>query len=280
MRASPISLEPSRLLRREFVEDLSRHDPVLTRFAVLMILLMVPTLMAMSVDVRTYNGVNVWLKPFKFELSLAAFALTLTFFAAYVDERFRAGRTYRIWVAVIPFLTIFNLGYIIFRAARAEPSHFNRASELAEALYAAMGIVAVVQISLAIVLGVFILRSHERALAPALRLSIGLGLIAGAVLTIVVGGYTGAQAGHWVGGIQDDVHGVPFFGWSRTGGDLRVSHFIGMHAMQGLPLIGLLGMRFEGQRGRLVVWFGLLIWIALTLATLFQAIAGRPLFPL
>lgn len=280
MTALPVSAGSRRLLPASLAGDLARHDSVLTRFAVLMILLMVPTLMAMSGDVRTYNGVNVWVKPFKFELSLAVYALTLTFFAAYIDDRFRAGRTYKIWVAIVPFITIFNQGYIIFRAARAEASHFNRETELAEALYAAMGIGAVVQIGLAILFGILILRSHERAIAPALRLSIALGLIAGAVTTIIFGGYAGAQESHWVGGVQDDAHGIPLFGWSRTGGDLRIAHFIGMHAMQGLPLVGLAAARLSEPRGKLLVWAALVLWVAITAATFLQAVAGKPLFPL
>jgi hypothetical protein len=59
MTARPISAAPRRLLPAGLLQDLARHEPVLVRFAVLMLLLMVPTLAALSFDTRTYNGVNV-----------------------------------------------------------------------------------------------------------------------------------------------------------------------------------------------------------------------------
>ncbi len=73
----------------------------------------------------------------------------------------------------------------------------------------------------------------------------------------------------------------PLLGWSTTGGDLRVPHFFGLHAMQVLPLAGWL-LRLErtrrraSQRQRLgLVWTAGLGYLGLVLLLAWQALRGQ-----
>jgi hypothetical protein len=259
-------------------EEWRRREPTLATFALLMTAAMAPTLIAMAIDGRTFNSINVWIKPLKFESSLAIFYATLAWFWGYLDAELRTRKSVRVAVLLICGTGLFEVGYITFRAALAEASHFNNSTRLTEALYGLMGVAILIQVSLAAWAGRLILRSREGDISPTVRLAIGLGLIGGNFLGAITGAYMSAQTGHWVGGVANDATGVFFFGWSRTGGDLRVAHFVGLHAMQGIPIIGYLVRSLPA--GRTIVWASLAIWTAATVFFFIQALLARSVLPL
>ena len=98
------------------------------------------------------------------------------------------------------------------------------------------------------------------------------------------GGYLGGANAHWVGGDATDAGGLPLVNWSRTGGDLRVAHFFGMHAMQVIPLLGagLISLTNAGKlsdtQGRLILISASVVFAAFCTATFVQALNGSPLF--
>jgi len=259
-------------------DDLRLRQPVLAAFTFLMLAVMAPTLLAMALDARTFNGVNVWIKPFKFELSTAVHMATLALFWPYLDSRFRQGRVLRAAAWIIAAIFVFEVGYIAYRASLAEASHFNDTTPTAALLYAAMGVAIVVVMAITVWIGVQLLRSQEGGISPTLRLSIGLGLILGTLLGTASGVAMSQHYSHWVGGTASDAGGLPLFGWSRAGGDLRVAHFVGLHAMQGLPFIGWLTQR--SSSGRVWVIAAALVWVGLSAAVFIQAWQGKPFLPL
>jgi len=176
-------------VREDWYGALHRREPVLAALAFLMLAAIAPTLLAMAFDERTFNGINVWIKPFKFELSSALHLATLALFWPYMDARFRRGRGMRAAVWVVAAVFVFEVGYIAYRASLAEASHFNNSTPQAIFLYAAMGIAIGLVMAITLWVGIQILRSREGDISPTLRLAIGVGLILESVLASVSGGW-------------------------------------------------------------------------------------------
>jgi hypothetical protein len=79
--------------------------------------------------------------------------------------------------------------------------------------------------------------------------------------------------------VEDGSSRLPLVGWSTSGGDLRVAHFTGLHALQVLPLLvfGLRRARRHGAGQRLgLVWTGALGYLGLIALTTWQALRGQP----
>jgi hypothetical protein len=81
--------------------------------------------------------------------------------------------------------------------------------------------------------------------------------------------------------VADGGPGLPLFGWSTTGGDLRVGHFVGMHALQVLPLLAAALLAVPGRalpgRARLhLVRLAGAGYLALLALLTWQALRGQP----
>jgi len=179
------------------------------------------------------------------------------------------------------FANISEVIYISLQAARGQASHFNQTSPLALALYGLMGLGAVLIVVGSGVFGYGIWRSPAPAGSPNLRRGAALGLMLGSGATFLIAGYLSQHpGGHLVGGPPTDAFGLPFLGWATRGGDLRVPHFFATHAMQVLPLAGLLVDR-AGVTGRGWLMPGLAIgYFAFVLGLFIEALLGVPFLAL
>src|SRR3712207_8251223 len=80
--------------------------------------------------------------------------------------------------------------------------------------------------------------------------------------------------GHAVG-VPDGGPGLPLVGWSTTGGDLRIAHFVGMHALQALPLLAavlIAVQRFDERTRVSLVRVAGAAWTGLTVLLTAQAL--------
>jgi hypothetical protein len=240
----------------------------------------VATLALEQLDTRTFNGVSVWVKPWKFQVSLAVHLMTLALVAALVAPTPKLTRQLR-WMSVVAVVaSLFEIAYISWRASRGEASHFNVGTPLAGAMYSLMGIGAVSLTLCAGWLGWRVLRDPKPTLSRVVQHGVGWGLIIGCVLGTLSGAYVSAQTGHWVGGTLSDANTLPIVKWSLDGGDLRVAHFFGLHAMQILPFAAWALHRTvaSGANALRAWWVLAVVYAGWTGFTFWQAVSGRPLF--
>jgi hypothetical protein len=256
-------------------DALRRREPGLTTFGLACGVLGLAAFAAAALDSRSFGGVRVWLKPAKFFVSITVFALSWAWFAGLVRAQHQGSRSMRIARRTLVATAAFELVYITLQAARAQASHFNTGDPLHAILYALMGLAAVALIGTTLPLAWAVARHPAPDADPDLRRAVVVGLLLTFVLGGLLGGYMSAQAGHAVG--AEGGHAA-IVGWNRSGGDLRVAHFLGLHAEQVLPAIALAGTAFGARRPRLLLWLATAAWTAATLLAFAQALAGRP-FP-
>ncbi|MEM7000748.1 MAG: hypothetical protein AAF529_08175 [Pseudomonadota bacterium] len=236
---------------------------------------MVLCLLLAALDDRTLNGVSVWSKPFKFSLSLVAYFGTLTWFVRFLTPQTLQSVSGRalVWIPVV--MAGFEMAYMTTMAAMAQPSHFNVSTPFHALMYSLMGFGAV---SIVLVLGwMAALIARQNGVSNPLVLAVVLGLGLTLLLGGGFGGYLGGAGSHWVQAPATDVDGLALFNWSREGGDLRVAHFFGMHAMQALPIFALLLPVRWPQHMKIAMVIGFAAaYSAFTTVTFVQAVQGQP----
>ncbi len=228
-------------------------------------------------DSRLFHGVPIWAKPIKFSLSLAIHFFTLAILAQQLDVKRRSGILLTVFGYAAVASMLFEQIYISIQAGRGRASHFNFETGFEVAMYSAMGVAAVFLVLISFILGIMIWR-HGRPKGSSQGLYLGtiIGLIAGSILTLVLAGYMSSGTSHLVGEASSDANGLPLLGWSRSAGDLRISHFLATHLMQILPLIGWFCDRNKRRSSR-IVWTSSLVLILACLGLFALALAGTPL---
>lgn len=270
------------------LRDAWRGSAALTVVAALMCVLLAVCVTGLMVDDRTLLGQPVWLKPAKFAVSFVIYSLTL----AWLIARLRRGRRVaQATAAVIAAMSVLEVGIIALQAARGRSSHFNSSTPLDELLWRSMGGVIMVLWVGTVIITILLWRGSDTE--PAVTWSARLGLVilllgmleAGlmlmptkAQLELDEHGVDTLLGAHSVG-VPDGGPGMALTGWSTTGGDLRIGHFVGIHSVQATLLFAMLLGRFVGdvhRRTRLVFVFAAAYTGLLALVT-WQALRGQPL---
>lgn len=255
---------------------LDRRQPLLARFGLVLLALAILTAVLQFVDPRLIDDQPVWAKPTRFFLSIGVFALTAAWFVGDVRQPERDGRLLRATAWALVVSGSYETLYIAYRAALGEASHFNFDTPWTTLGYALMGVGAVVLVGTTLPIAWRIWRTPRVGLAPHYRLAVVLGLVLTFVLGGGLGGYMSSTGAHDVGARGG---ALAMTGWNRTGGDLRVAHFLGLHAEQIVPLAALAigALLPRGRRVAVIAVAGLLA--ATTILVFIQALGGRPFLP-
>jgi hypothetical protein len=258
-----------------------------------MLLTLAATMAGLLLDPRIIPGAPAWLKPAKFAVSISIYCFTLLWLLTFVRGR-------PLLVRLVAWATAVALGMemviIAAQVVRGTTSHFNVATPLDGALWDAMAFFVVLAWAANLLTAVLLLvqRMPDPAFAWSLRLGVLISFVGMSVAFLMTtetpeqaqaaeaaGIDAPIQGTHSVG-VEDGRPGLPLTGWSTTGGDLRVPHFIGPHGLQALPLIGFLLTGFgpswlrQGHR-KALVWTIALSYLGLVALLTWQALRGQPL---
>ncbi len=259
-------------------------------------LLLLLALVGVIIDPTRVLSEPAWLKPAKFALSISIYSLTFIWLLSFVR---RAPRTVAVlsWITAVMF--VIEIGIIFYQASQGVRSHFNNTTPLDALLFSTMGAAIFTLWAASAVAAGLIIREPipgHPAFVTALRLGLVLAVIGsglGALMTIPTAEQRVAMAAtgtatQFIGahsvGVEDGGPGLPVVGWSTTGGDLRAGHFVGLHAMQIIPLLGFLIVRAGRQERRWtdrqqagLVWSVSMGYLGLMALLTWQALRGQPL---
>jgi hypothetical protein len=248
-----------------FLQELKFRNEHLFYFGLFCLILSIVCIVLTETTTVQVQHLNAWFKPFKFALSIGLFSWTMAWYCHYLSD---FNVTPFNWTVIILFG--FELLYIIFQASKGQLSHFNFDTPLYSILYSLMGLAAVIVTLYTAYIGFLFFIQNFPNLPSHYLWAIRLGILIFVVFSFE-GALMSSQMSHSVGAINDNSNWW-IIGWSNTVGDLRVSHFIGMHALQILPLLSF--YIFKNTKATIVIS---ILYGLLATTTLVQALNGKPI---
>ncbi|WBA43695.1 hypothetical protein [Hymenobacter canadensis] len=269
--ASAASVSPANYATT-WLRVLHRVNPVLAWAGWLHVAMLLLALALLPFDHRLVTGLPVWIKPAKFALSGLLYLWTLGWLLA--DLPAAAQRSVRRISGGVALSMVVEMVCITTQAARGTTSHFNGATPLDGALFSLMGVFIMLNTVLT-VWAVYLVWRHRPHGPAGYVWGVRLGLLL-FLLGSLLGGMMIHLNQHTVGA-PDGGPGLPGLGWSTRAGDLRTAHFLGLHSLQALPLLGWWMSRHLPRRAALLTWLGAAAYAGLVVLLFALALQGVPL---
>ena len=250
-----------------FISQLKARNEFLFYYGILCFVAALFFLIMSKVSPVQYNQVSAWYKPFKFAFSTFTFAWAMAWYCYYLP-------TFNVslfnWS--VSLLLSFEIVYIAIMASQGKASHYNVSSPLFSILYSMMALAATLVTLYTAYVGLLFFTNSFPELPHYYLWSIRLGIFIFVVFSFE-GFLMGSRMNHSVGLLNDNST-LFILGWSKKVGDLRIAHFVGMHALQVLPILS-----FYVLKNTRLTWFFAFFYVCLALFVLIQALNGKPLIP-
>jgi hypothetical protein len=249
----------------EFIQQLKTRNETLFYYGLIcLVMSFVFIILTKFTTIQVYN-VNAWYKPFKFAFSTFMFAWAMAWYCHYLPnfnvQLFN-------WSVII--LLGFEIVYIAFQASRGQQSHYNISTPFYATMFSLMAFAATAVTLYTAYIGILFFTNHFPKLPNYYLWAIRLSIILFVIFSFE-GFAMGSRLSHSVGALNDNSNWF-IVGWSKTVGDLRVAHFIGMHALQVLPILSYYVLKNTKLTIGLSIIYGLL-----ALFTLVQALGAKPI---
>jgi len=261
--------------------------------AVLIHIALIPcTLLMLAIDPKVITGAPAWIKPVKFVISGAIYCATFLWLLTYVEEN---RRRFQIIATLTGIALVIEVVLIIMQVVRNTTSHFNASTPFDATIFSLMGTFIAAVMVCNLLLGIQLTR--QKMLDPVFAWSLRLGIFVASVgmgiaflmtagptptqLAALQAGDSVTSIGAHAVGVEDGGPGLPLMNWSTTGGDLRVPHFFGLHAIQIIPFMGWLLARPAIRRRQSItqrlrqIWIGGLGYLGFVLILTWQALRGQ-----
>ena len=254
-------------------------------------LFLLVSILGLIIDDRILQYVPIWLKPFKFSVSSVIFIGSILYFLKYISNQKFIYLTNKI----VSYGLMIELLIIFFQAYRGKMSHFNNQTFEDFILFQIMAITIV---CVWLGFGVYawkLFKSTEYGNDLVFK-----GIQVGAIITFLTMPFAftmpqpsktqlqeiiknKSQIGLVVGSHtveeKDPSQTYPLTGWAKTGGDLRIAHFLGLHALQILLILAFLltGMNFTISNKKRILSTTGFFYLLLVVVVLVQALKGIPI---
>ncbi len=249
-----------------FLLQLKHRNRLLYWFGWFNMLVGLACMAGMFMDDKQLLGVNRWLKPMKFYLSVGIMVWTMGWLLYYLSN----AKKIKQYSWLIAFTMLFENGLILLQAFRDTTSHFNIKTPADILIFEFMGIFILIFTITCILICISFFRQKRFNIPDSYVWGIRLGLVF-FILFSLEGGMMLGMMKHTVGA-ADGSPGIPLFNWSRQYGDLRIAHFLGIHSLQLMPLAGYM------MKSKLQVIVAAGVYFIVVVFVFVQALRGISLF--